>query len=938
MDNVNIPPSRLKHLNGTSDIYSYLNGEDGQSLMDEITEDVWDKEAANVTVYVDLAGNDVTGDGTVGSPYATIARAFKDVPIRSEYQRTIQLGAGSFTFPSNWTNAFVGNGHYIKGTTSVGSAHTISSINTSSRDNGLILSVAPDPGWALNSLVGQHIKFTSGSLNNTYGVIYENTSDTIYVSNAKSGAWVNPAPADTFAFHTLDSTIDNNVTSPDRIGVQFDYLIMQDLNFTGGYFGVGYSTFGSVRCNFNIEQNAIGAYTRGVFWTCYLAENNTLSNVMTVGDQCRFELDYGSVVDGQARTKGLLFAGAYLTLGHDVVFSNLDANGIQLQGFNGVYKNSASDNLTLRFHSCSSGFVAPADTSDITIQLPYLAGNITGSWLGYFLGKNIEMTFDGGTVSTGGNDNACTVNGTSESYVEDSRNVTIYDNTEVGYIERNDVATAAVDLYVDAAGNDTTGNGTAAYPYLTIDRAFRDVPINMEQQRNIYLSAGTFNWNNHYTLGFKQARINFYGTTSVDNNWTISSINTSSRDNGLQLTVDAGMTPGEHIGKTVLFTSGNLNGKYGVIYDNDATDIWCTSEDSSGAWVNPIATDTVDLISNDSTIDIDGGRRNSIRVMRFYNINFTGGWFQGAMSALTYWYCTCNWTKLTAGPDSVHRGLATYFTCSAGSIVAEVGRDATIRLNRGCVVDGASSGKIEILSAGSIALQNETVFTRIPTGGITMNTDSRITSDEYSATGNTLRFYNEAAGFTVNAGAAGGQVNLPYITGTITDDFLIDNQGTNYKGNLDGGTVTTNLGTNICSWDNTNEGYLDLENGNEIVGIEVKGERDTYLQTSDATITDIATIDVAEGDVFQVEAYVLGRKSDGTDRAIYHLEGCFYRNAAGNVTQQGATTVITSLESNVAWNCTLNADAGNQTIDVRVTGVAATTINWKAIVKYIKTT
>ena len=43
-----------------------------------------------------------------------------------------------------------------------------------------------------------------------------------------------------------------------------------------------------------------------------------------------------------------------------------------------------------------------------------------------------------------------------------------------------------------------------------------------------------------------------------------------------------------------------------------------------------------------------------------------------------------------------------------------------------------------------------------------------------------------------------------------------------------------------------------------------------------------------------------------------------------------------TIESDATWDCTLNADVANQTIDVRITGKIGTTIDWKAIVKYIK--
>ena len=106
------------------------------------------------------------------------------------------------------------------------------------------------------------------------------------------------------------------------------------------------------------------------------------------------------------------------------------------------------------------------------------------------------------------------------------------------------------------------------------------------------------------------------------------------------------------------------------------------------------------------------------------------------------------------------------------------------------------------------------------------------------------------------------------------------------------------------------------------------------IKTTDASVTDIAAILVSEGDVFFIEVWVIGKKSDESQRAYYHLEGLFYRNTSGNVTQQGSTTSLSTIESDANWNTTLNADTTAQTIDVRITGVAATTIFWKAIIKY----
>lgn len=111
------------------------------------------------------------------------------------------------------------------------------------------------------------------------------------------------------------------------------------------------------------------------------------------------------------------------------------------------------------------------------------------------------------------------------------------------------------------------------------------------------------------------------------------------------------------------------------------------------------------------------------------------------------------------------------------------------------------------------------------------------------------------------------------------------------------------------------------------------------LTTTAVTTTDIASVYLNEGDVVLVEAQVVAKETDETNRALYWVAGLFYRNTGGNVTQQGSTAaVITAIESDADWNVTLNADTTAQAADIRVIGKASTNINWRCIVKSIKVT
>lgn len=109
------------------------------------------------------------------------------------------------------------------------------------------------------------------------------------------------------------------------------------------------------------------------------------------------------------------------------------------------------------------------------------------------------------------------------------------------------------------------------------------------------------------------------------------------------------------------------------------------------------------------------------------------------------------------------------------------------------------------------------------------------------------------------------------------------------------------------------------------------------VQTTDATITDLLTIAVAQGEAYMVEAMVVARKTDGTQFGAWKIVGLFHRNSASNVTQDGLTSVLMG-EVSDTYSCEFAADTGNQTIDLRVTGKAATTINWSGSCKALRVT
>jgi hypothetical protein len=99
------------------------------------------------------------------------------------------------------------------------------------------------------------------------------------------------------------------------------------------------------------------------------------------------------------------------------------------------------------------------------------------------------------------------------------------------------------------------------------------------------------------------------------------------------------------------------------------------------------------------------------------------------------------------------------------------------------------------------------------------------------------------------------------------------------------------------------------------------------VQTTTASTTTAASFTPPDSTVSVLDVTVSGRKSDGTQGAGYRLAGTF-RRSGGTVTQIGSTSVLSTQEDDSAWDAAFNISGTS--IQVSVTGVAATTIDWKA--------
>jgi hypothetical protein len=98
--------------------------------------------------------------------------------------------------------------------------------------------------------------------------------------------------------------------------------------------------------------------------------------------------------------------------------------------------------------------------------------------------------------------------------------------------------------------------------------------------------------------------------------------------------------------------------------------------------------------------------------------------------------------------------------------------------------------------------------------------------------------------------------------------------------------------------------------------------------TTDATPLDIAKLPLAEGELIEWRGSITARSDDGTERASYTRVVRAYRDVNGNATLAGADTLGTDDETTAGMDVAFAADTTAQTIDLQVTGVASTNIQW----------
>lgn len=104
-------------------------------------------------------------------------------------------------------------------------------------------------------------------------------------------------------------------------------------------------------------------------------------------------------------------------------------------------------------------------------------------------------------------------------------------------------------------------------------------------------------------------------------------------------------------------------------------------------------------------------------------------------------------------------------------------------------------------------------------------------------------------------------------------------------------------------------------------------------QTTDATVTTLATLTLQDNTTYLITAEVVANQSTHANRATYIRRALVYR-AGGNAILEGSIQDGLTVESDAVWNCTIDANSTNAR--VLITGKATTIIDWMGKVSWLR--
>ena len=360
------------------------------------------------------------------------------------------------------------------------------------------------------------------------------------------------------------------------------------------------------------------------------------------------------------------------------------------------------------------------------------------------------------------------------------------------------------DLYVNnITGSDTTGTGTIANPWATLAHAMLQLPVLADHARTIHIEASPTPYvvASRTLWAFNLCTIK--GELANDGQGTLTSTAGTGGTEATGTNVEvagAGWAVDEHVGKFILWVTGGLAGRYGVVYQNDADTLFVTTQNTS--YTAPVAGDTFDLMVHGSSIEFQAETNNNGQTnasnhnLRYedvsINANATGfsTWAVASLARVNFKRCSFgqNIECITIS-DGGRARLQTCYINTLGQTFAgrgliNCGSNGSAELFQGTVVDGrfatsvnpAQSG-VSCKGASSPQWQGELVLRGLGTMGYSLEGLIAGTNDN-AGTMNLIRFVDCQRGLIINGNIeeGGGYYGVPDLHGNVTGDYVLTAQ------------------------------------------------------------------------------------------------------------------------------------------------------------------
>jgi len=191
--------------------------------------------------------------------------------------------------------------------------------------------------------------------------------------------------------------------------------------------------------------------------------------------------------------------------------------------------------------------------------------------------------------------------------------------------------------------------------------------------------------------------------------------------------------------------------------------------------------------------------------------------------------------------------------------------------------------------------------------------------------------------------ASGNEVIIPVATGSAVNEITITNAATGNGPEISATGDDTNVDLLITpkgtgslifdgliwpSVDGTDGQSLTTDGSGNLTFTTISGGGGTVatVQTTDATVTTLASISLASGSTVTVRGFGMAQ---GPSQASvgFNFTGCGH-NAAGTSVRDGR--VVDTMDDNTNnYALDIDVDDASDTMRIRVTGIAATTIDWR---------